>query len=179
VYYGDAIALDNILAIVDGTKEGPFKSRSATFTVSPDETFALPTSAPTSPSGSTPTQAPTLTALPTSTDVDVLVVINLDIFEFETGFRIETAAGEPIYEESPGTYNNELTTSLSSWIATETDLAQMLLSTLARCKIRTCCWRNSNILRVIASRSNGAAHSGLPSVHLRIQPAMFVDRTLR
>jgi hypothetical protein len=107
IYLGQEQSVDRILVYFDGSTLG--RKASIPFTVGeayivpvyPTEAPALPTLIPSSiPS------VPTLSPSPTSDSMNIVLILTLDQFPNETGYRIESQDGDVIREMLPGSYDS-------------------------------------------------------------------------
>jgi hypothetical protein len=95
---------DSILGYYKGPQNG-FTTFPIDFTTSSDAIIGVfPTEAPVVPTSfpSGAPSAPSISAAPSGTDVEVTVVITFDQYAFETGYRIETSLGFVAHEVLPG-----------------------------------------------------------------------------
>lgn len=107
IYLGQEQSVERILVYFDGSTLG----RKATIPFTVGEAFIIqvyPTEAPALPSftPSSIPSAPTLSPSPTSLSMNIVLILTLDQFPNETGYRIESEDGEVVREMLPGAYDS-------------------------------------------------------------------------
>lgn len=109
IYLGATQDSSNVLAYY-GASLGSFTDRyEIPFGVGDNFIINIfPTQVPREPTSfpSSEPSAPSISPAPSSSDVTLLLILNLDSFPAETGYRIDSMEGEVIREVLPGTYGS-------------------------------------------------------------------------